>query len=135
MIENNANDPGDIVFTRLNEGSADYNFDEITPRFFVTDPDAVTAESVCGIDNRVKVTATTVLPDKVICKLYMKSLTGKNYIGSGWLTDKNKLYTAAHCVFDLDAGDWMESVIVVPGKSGLIEPYGQYHAGELAATR
>jgi len=135
MAENNVNDPGDLIFTRLNEGRAESNFDEITPRYFLTDPDAVTAESVCGIDNRVKVTATTILPYKAICKLYMGSPTGKSYIGSGWLTDKKKLYTAAHCVFDLDAGDWMESIIVVPGKSGLAEPYGQYHASELAATR
>lgn len=76
-----------------------------------------------------------IFPYKAICKLYMKTTTGKNYVGSVWLTASDKLYTAGHCVFDHDEGGWMESVVVIPGMTGDSEPFGRYYAGSLAATR
>ncbi len=125
----------ELEFSQVDGDPLEYNEGEITPRYLVSEPEGVTAESVCGIDSRVKVTATSVMPYKAICKLYMKSPSGKNYIGTGWLTHQNKLYTAGHCVYDRDMMAWMESIIVVPGKSGLNEPYARYYASDLSATR
>lgn len=108
-----------------------YDFDNITPKFFILAQDQ---ESVCSGDDRRKVTSTTALPYKAICKLYMKAANGRNFIGSGWLTHSNKLYTAGHCVYDHDEGGWMESIIVVPGKAGSAEPFGRYTSESLIAT-
>ena len=112
---------------------SDYDFDAITPVYFVTESQ-YQMESICGQDQRTKVTGTTTLPYKAICKLYMKAKSGHNLIGTGWLTGRNKLYTAGHCVFDSDYGGWMDSIIVVPGLAGTVEPYGRYVAEFMVAT-
>ena len=93
------------------------------------------AETVCGPDNRIKVTNTRVMPYQAICKLYMRTTTSKNYIGSGFLTHANKVVTAGHCVYDHDEGGWMDSVIVVPAKNGTSEPYGRFNASRVAAVK
>jgi glutamyl endopeptidase len=111
--------------------SADYDFSNITPKYFVSE---LRQEAVCGPDERIKVTDTSVMPYKAICKLYMRSTSGKNYVGTGWLTHSNKLYTAGHCVYDHDEGGWMSSIIVVPAKSGNSEPFGRYTASSMRAT-
>lgn len=108
-----------------------YDFENITPKFFIHEQ---SQESVCASDSRIKVIDTTSLPHKAICKLYMRSVTGKNFIGTGWLTHANKLYTAGHCVYDHDEGGWMDSIIVVPGKSGNLEPFGRYTSSDLIAA-
>ena len=108
-----------------------YDFDKVTPTYFVKEQ---TQESLCGLDGRTKVTATTALPYKAICKLHMKAANGANLIGTGWLSHKNKLYTAGHCVYDPKYGGWMASIIVIPGLVGTGEPYGRYTASNLLAT-
>ena len=119
-----------VTHACVGDGS-DYNFEEITPQYYVLEQDQ---ESVCRHDARTKVTSTTSMPYKAICKLYMKGANGGNFIGTGWLVAGNKVYTAGHCVYSHRAGGWMDSIIVVPGKSGLSEPYGRYSAFELLTT-
>jgi len=92
-------------------------------------------ESICGIDQRQKVIATEQMPYMAICKLYLKAKNGSTYVGSGWLVGANRLFTAGHCVFDKESGGWFDSITVIPGKSGLSEPYGRYTAIEVLATR
>ena len=135
MIDEAAQDPKDLLFATVKGEPSDFDESEITLRRFVTGQNPMSFETVCGVDSRVKVTATTMMPHMAICKLYMKSPSGLNYIGTGWLTHGNKLYTAGHCVYDRDAGDWMTSIEVVPGQSGPYEPYGRFRAVEVAATR
>jgi len=108
---------------------------EITHKNWIVSPENVRAESICGIDQRQKVVATSQLPNIAICKLYMRAPNGRTYVGSGWLVANDRLYTAGHCVYSESAGGWMESIIVIPAKSGLSEPYGRYHAMGLSATR
>jgi glutamyl endopeptidase len=116
----------------------EFDFRSITPKFYILDenekllPPGV--ESVCNTDERIQVQSATSLPYKAICKLYIRSSTGKNFVGSGWLTHSNKLYTAGHCVYDHGEGGWMDSIIVIPGKSGSSEPYGRYTAADMLAT-
>jgi glutamyl endopeptidase len=45
---------------------------------------------------------------------------------------ENMVATAGHCVFD--HGQWAKSVIVSPGRSDEICPYGQCHGSKLFAT-
>ena len=109
-----------------------YDFDNITPKYHVLEQ---TQESVCSGDDRRKVTATTALPYMAICKLYMKAANGLNLIGTGWLSHRNKVYTAGHCVYDDQFGGWMQSVTVVPAQAGMRKPYGTYTAAHMAATK
>lgn len=129
----------ELLFANAQGNPADFNESRITPRSSLLPTEQFTAESICGPDNRVKVTATTAMPYKAICKLYMKGPSGGNYIGTGWLTHRNKLYTAGHCVYERDDQSqpigWMTSITVVPALSGITEPYGRYQASALTATR
>ncbi|MCG8604231.1 trypsin-like serine protease [bacterium] len=120
-----------IVFHDLTGDPENYDYENITPKYRVLEQ---SQESICGTDQRIKVTATTAMPYKAICKIYMKAANGRNFIGTGWLTHANKLYTAGHCVYDEGEGGWMESIIVVPAMSGSNDPYGRYTASAALAT-
>lgn len=126
-----SNEDSKLVTQALLGNPVDYDFNNITPKYFIL---GLNQEAICGGDDRVKVTDTSVMPYKAICKLYMRSASGKNYVGTGWLTHSNKLYTAGHCVYDHEEGGWMESIIVVPAKSGNSEPFGRYTAASMLTT-
>lgn len=111
----------------------DYDFDNITPKYYFDEE--TTMETVCGTDNRIKQIDTSAMPYKAICKLYLKAANGGNFVGTGFLTHRNKLYTAGHCVYDHKSGGWMKSIIVVPAKSGPKEPFGRYKAAKMYATK
>ena len=123
--------PEELIIHKSEGDPNSYDFDNITPKSFINEQ---SQESVCSGDERIKVIDTSILPFKAICKLYMKAANGKNFIGTGWLTHANKLYTAGHCVYDHDEGGWMDSIIVVPGKSGISEPFGRYNSSDLVAA-
>lgn len=96
-----SNEDSKLVTQALLGNPVDYDFNNITPKYFIL---GLNQEAICGGDDRVKVTDTSVMPYKAICKLYMRSASGKNYVGTGWLTHSNKLYTAGHCVYDHEEG-------------------------------
>ena len=121
-----------LVTHRCAGDGSDYDFENIVPTYHVLEQDQ---ESICSGDDRIKVTSTTSLPFKAICKLYMKTADGRNLPGTGWLSHGNKLYTAGHCVYCHERGGWMTSIIVVPGQSGFSKPYRSYTATELLTTR
>lgn len=122
-----------LIESKCESDGSNYDFDNITPKYFILPrPDG--AESICLSDDRTKLLVTTVMPYKAICKLFMKTKSGKNFIGTGWLTHSNKLYTAGHCVYDHDEGGWMDSIIVIPAMSGSNEPYGRYVSTDLIAA-
>lgn len=125
-------DKASLVTHRCVGDGSDYDFENIVPTYYILEQDQ---ESICVYDDRSKVTFTKALPFKAICKLHMKAADGTNLIGTGWLTHGNKLYTAGHCVYSHKWGGWMISIIVVPGQSGLLKPYGEYTATELLTTR
>lgn len=124
-----------LIFQNLNNESIKIDENSITQRNWIEPEEKLSQESVCGIDERKKVIATTQLPYMAICKLYMKASNGLNYVGSGWLIQNNVLITAGHCVYNKSSGGWKESIIVIPGKSGLTEPYGRYKAISLMTTK
>lgn len=125
----------ELVFHKLHDENASIDEKHITSESWIEHEDDLTFETVCGIDQRQKVLATKQMPYMAICKLYMKAENGLNYVGSGWLVARDRLYTAGHCVYNKGTGGWKTKIIVVPGKSGLSEPYGRYEAVELMATR
>jgi len=132
----------ELVSHTITGDTREYDFQSIIPKPWAklnvhntSVPDEETRETVCGIDERVKVMNTRVMPNQAICKLYMRTTTSKNYVGSGFLTHDDKVVTAGHCVYDHDEGGWMDSIIVVPAKNGVSTPYGQYNAVRIAAVR
>ncbi len=125
----------ELVFHKLAQVENEIDEKEITIQSWIERDEDLTNESVCGIDQRQKILGTLQLPHMAICKLYMKAKNGLNYVGSGWLVAGNRLYTAGHCVYSESSGGWKSSIIAIPGKSGLSEPYGRYEAVELMATK
>ena len=128
----NQTDRTAIVTQACTMDDSDYDYDDITPQYYVSEQDQ---ESICSDDNRTRVTSTRLMPYKAICKLYIRAANGRNYIGTGWLVARNKLYTAGHCVYSHRADGWAKSVIVVPGQSGRSKPYGSYIASEMLTTK
>ena len=94
----------------------------------------INQKDVCDVDNRIKVQNATSLPYKAICRLYITNQNEDRTVGTGWLAHPNKLYTAGHCVYNHKRGGWAKSIVVVPGKSGDSEPYGQYTASAIFTT-
>lgn len=77
-------------------------------------------ESVIGTDERLRLpdTSMTRFPYRAICKLRIRSKTGKSYIGTGWIGGRNIVYTAGHCIFMQNEGGLVSSIEVLPGYSG-----------------
>ena len=75
-------------------------------------------------DDRVRVTNTTVIPFRHICKLEMiftdpRTRAPRRFIGTGTLVAQSKVLTAAHCIFDRHRGlGYATSIRVIPGKNG-----------------
>ena len=133
MSSNNEARHKTFLFSPCTGDPSLYEFDNITPEYF-TDEDNLAFETVCGEDQRIKVADTRTLPYSAICKLYMKAANGRNLVGTGWLSHKNKLYTAGHCVYSSRHGGWMQSITIVPGLAGPNEPYGRYSARDLLSN-
>lgn len=124
-----------LIFHNLSNETYEIDESSITRKNWIDPNEILSQESVCGIDQRKKVIATTQLPYMAICKLYMKAANGLYYVGSGWLINKNTVITAGHCVHGGRGGDWKKSIIAIPGKSGLVEPYGRYNAVSIMTTK
>lgn len=89
-------------------------------------------ESVCGHDDRKKVTDTQQSPYWWVCKLSLQFAQG-SFVGSGWLLTRNVeglkytvVVTCGHCVYETSTSSFAKSVTVVPGANGSQAPYGAY---------
>lgn len=81
-------------------------------------------ENVIGADDRTRINPTTNYPWRAICALRIRSATGKNYVGTGWLISPRTVITAGHCVFMHNEGGWAQSIEVIPALNGSSRPYG-----------
>lgn len=81
-------------------------------------------ESVCGRDDRVKVTATTAVPWRWICQLIITMPNGAGFRGTGWFIGPKCVMTAGHCVYSKANGGWARRIEVIPGMNGAARPYG-----------
>ena len=81
-------------------------------------------ESVCGRDDRVRITATTSIPWRMICQLFITRNDGGGSRCTGWFIGPRTVMTAGHCVYSHSAGGWARSIEVIPGMDGSSRPYG-----------
>lgn len=81
-------------------------------------------ESVCGRDDRVRITGTTRLPWRWNCQILMTFKNGRRSRCTGWLIGPRTVMTAGHCVYSRGNGGWAKSIEVVPGMNGSSRPYG-----------
>lgn len=96
---------------------------------------ALLREVVIGQDDRVHITNTSVFPWRAICSLEITAADGSRWIGTGWFTSPRTVVTAGHCVFMGSRGGWVRSIRVIPGRSGMVQPYGSVVGSQLRSVR
>jgi len=96
--------------------------DALTPKS--SSPAAASAAAPTVLDNRVKVTNTTVSPYNAIAQIDFRDSAGNWYICSGSFLDETTVLTAAHCVYDNNSHEFYTYWNVYPGENGPLLPYG-----------
>ncbi|RSK24042.1 trypsin-like serine peptidase [Hymenobacter metallilatus] len=85
-------------------------------------------EVVIGVDDRVQITNTSVVPWKRICHLKIQAADGKNYLGTGFFIGPRTILTAGHCVYIHGHGGWPRQIVVTPGRNAANEPFQRFTA-------
>ncbi|MDI3340743.1 MAG: trypsin-like peptidase domain-containing protein [Sphaerobacter sp.] len=82
-------------------------------------------QTVFPPDERVRISPTVGFPTSAVVFLGLYDRFD-NFIGfcSGNFIGPDVVLTAAHCLWDTDVGGWIANVRVVPGRDGVVEPYG-----------
>ncbi|MBC7934744.1 MAG: serine protease [Rhizobacter sp.] len=96
--------------------------------------EAEAREVIIGVDNRVRVFATTTYPWRAICSLKITASDNSKWIGTGWLVSPRTIITAGHCVFMHDHGGWAKSIEVIPGLNDAARPYGSCSSNNLRSV-
>jgi glutamyl endopeptidase len=81
-------------------------------------------ETVCGSDDRIRITPTTNIPWRWICQLIITYPNGARARGTGWFIGGRTVMTAGHCVYSHANGGWARSIEVIPGMDAAIRPFG-----------
>ncbi|WP_411874455.1 trypsin-like serine peptidase [Vulcanococcus limneticus] len=81
-------------------------------------------ETVCGSDDRVRISPANAAPWRFICQLIITMPNGAGYRGTGWFIGPRAVMTAGHCVFSRADGGWARRIEVIPGMDGAARPYG-----------
>ncbi len=81
-------------------------------------------ESVCGSDDRIRITPATNIPWRWICQLIITYPNGARARGTGWFIGGRTVMTAGHCVYSHANGGWARSIEVIPGMDAAARPYG-----------
>lgn len=81
-------------------------------------------ESVCGVDNRTRISPANRYPWRAICKLIITRADGRTSGCTGWFIGPRTVMTAGHCVYSHAAGGWARRIEVVPGMDAANRPYG-----------
>lgn len=93
-----------------------------------------TPESVCGDDDRTKISNTLVAPWKYICKMIIVASNGGRYIGSGFFIGPRCIITSGHVVHDGTTG-WARSIEVIPGLNGRMAPFGSVTSSKFISVK
>jgi V8-like Glu-specific endopeptidase len=93
-------------------------------------------ELIVGNDDRVRLAdpLNQTNPWRQICALRIRANTGASYVGTGWFIGPQVLATAGHCVFLQRENGWADEIAVIPGKSGLDEPWGKMKSRRFASV-
>ena len=102
-------------------------------------PDAATLtysqpETVCGADDRARITPANDIPWRWICKLLIRFPNDTRVVGTGWFIGSRTVMTAAHCLHSQELG-WAQSIEVIPGLDEDRRPYGSQFGASFRATR
>ncbi|OPY30920.1 MAG: Trypsin [Methanomassiliicoccales archaeon PtaU1.Bin124] len=81
-------------------------------------------ETVCGADDRVKITNVGVIPWRWICQLIITTSNNKKYRCTGWFIGPHTVMTAGHCVYMHGEGGWVKEIEVIPCMNGTQRPFG-----------
>ena len=84
---------------------------------------------VFGDDDRIQIANTKIYPFSAIGYLESKDLKGQYESCSATLIGPSTVLTAAHCLYNHDAGGWQDEIFFVPGLNGSTAndaPYGGY---------
>jgi glutamyl endopeptidase len=81
-------------------------------------------ESVCGSDDRVRISPATAIPWRWCCELLLTLGNGSTARGTGWFIGPRTVMTAGHCVFSSSSGGWARSIEVIPGMDAASRPFG-----------
>lgn len=96
-------------------------YDELTP----AEASAyMQPETVCGADDRVRISPANGVPWRFICQLVITMPNGAGYRGTGWFIGPRAVMTAGHCVFSRADGGWARRIEVIPGMDAAARPYG-----------
>jgi len=82
-------------------------------------------KSVIGADERTMITDTTKNPYQSIVSL-IQTYGEDEYICTGTVIAKNKVITAAHCIYDAAKGGYPDSVSLTPGRNNTAKPFGTF---------
>ena len=120
--------PGFNKFRALNDG---LDFDE---KILVTEeienlPDAGAKEfqrpeSVCGSDDRIRISPATNIPWRWICQLIITKADGSQSRCTGWFIGPRTVITSGHCVYSHSANGWAQKIEVFPGMDENEAPFG-----------
>ncbi|MEG4286620.1 serine protease [Microcoleus sp. A006_D1] len=80
-------------------------------------------ETVCGQDDRARISPATNIPWRWICQLIITFPNGQ-FIGTGWFIGPRTVMTAGHCVYSKGAGGWAQKIEVIPGMDSSSRPFG-----------
>ncbi len=81
-------------------------------------------ESICGRDDRARISPATAIPWRMICQLIITRSDGSKVRGTGWFVGPRTVMTAGHCVFGHASGGWAKGIEIIPGMDGTTKPYG-----------
>ncbi|MGW5216120.1 trypsin-like serine peptidase [Streptomyces sp. NPDC004051] len=87
------------------------------------------AETVHGVDDRVRITNTAAYPWRVHASLLITAADNSRWSGTAWFVGPHTLVTAGHVVHIKNSGvagrdGWVKSIQVMPGRDGTALPYG-----------
>jgi glutamyl endopeptidase len=89
----------------------------------------MSARSVIGNDDRVRISPASSYPWSATASLLIQAADNSNWIGTGWFISPRTLITAGHCVFIKGSGvpgrdGWVKRIWVMPGRDGSSTPFG-----------
>lgn len=126
--------PASAAKANKDSDGSDQESAPIDAYFASFDEKLVDLENILGTDDRTRINPTTSYPWRAICALRIRSKTGKNFVGTGWLISARTVITAGHCVYMQNEGGWAESIEVIPAMNGNLRPYGSGFAASFRST-